>query len=151
MDRRERIDFLLTHLEDVREGVRDLPSGGGENIPLMCRAWNSPAYQEIERLLPHLRAEHPRLATHLLDRYFSPRRQVKACPRCDSTVPAWSSVNFHRHAGKNVAVVPRVLRMTSPNLRPELVTLAIAWLDKRWRGDLGVFIPDELLPLVSVA
>jgi hypothetical protein len=31
----------------------------------------------------------------------------------------------------------------------ELVAEAIAWLDERWRG--GVFVPDELLPLVEAA
>jgi hypothetical protein len=34
-------------------------------------------------------------------------------------------------------------------VRAELVAEAIAWLDERWRG--GVFVPDELLPLVAAA
>ena len=81
MTRRERIAFLLTHLEDVRFGVRDR-GASGEHIPLMCAAWNAPGYQELERLLPLLRAERPRLASHLLEAYFAPKRQVLQCPRC---------------------------------------------------------------------
>jgi hypothetical protein len=34
-------------------------------------------------------------------------------------------------------------------VRPELVEEAIRRLDERWRG--GVFVPDELLPLVAAA
>ena len=70
-------------------------------------------------------------------------------PSLSGVMPAWSSVNFHRHGHSNIAVVPRVLRMTSPQLCLELVSDGIAWLDERWQGD--VFIPDELLPLVAVA
>jgi hypothetical protein len=51
--RRERIAFLLEHFHDVLAGVRDRGSGG-EHVPLMCRAWNAPGYQELERLLPLL-------------------------------------------------------------------------------------------------
>ena len=61
---------------------------------------------------------------------------------------AWSSVNFHKHGSRNVAVVPRVIRVW-PRLRPELVDDGVAWLEDHWQGD--VFIPDELLPLVAVA
>jgi hypothetical protein len=34
-------------------------------------------------------------------------------------------------------------------VRPELVDVAIGWLGERWRG--CVYVPDELLPLVSTA
>ena len=64
-------------------------------------------------------------------------------------VPVWSSTNFHEHDGKNVALPPRVLRVVPLEVRAELVEQAIAWLDERWRG--GVFVPDELLPLVVAA
>jgi hypothetical protein len=46
--RRERIELLLTHYVNVVTGLRDK----GEHIPLMCAAWNSPGYQELERQLP---------------------------------------------------------------------------------------------------
>jgi hypothetical protein len=47
----------------------------------------------------------------------------------------------------NVALVPRIRRMTSPDLDDEHVASAIAWLDERWRGD--PYVPDEFLPLVA--
>jgi hypothetical protein len=55
----------------------------------------------------------------------------------------------HKHAGKNVALAPHVLRVVPLEVRPELVAAAIAWLDERWRG--GVFVPVELLPLFAAA
>jgi hypothetical protein len=54
--RHERLAFLLEHFHDVLAGFRD-KGDGGEHIPLMCRAYNSPAYRELERLLPLLRAD----------------------------------------------------------------------------------------------
>jgi hypothetical protein len=33
--------------------------------------------------------------------------------------------------------------------RPELVRVALAWLGQQWQGD--VYVPDELLPLFTVA
>lgn len=71
------------------------------------------------------------------------------CPRCRGVVPIWSSKNFHRHGGRNVALAPRVLRVVPLEVRAELVEQAIGWLDDNWRG--GVFVPDELLPLVEAA
>lgn len=146
--RRERIAFLLEHLEDVRAGVRD-SAGSGEHIPLMCRAWNSPGYQELERLLPLLRSECPALAWHVTQTYFAERRRVRVCPRCDARVDVWSSTAFHTHGRKRVALVARVVRVVPEQVRPELVAVALAWLDEHWRG--GVFIPAELAPLVGVA
>jgi hypothetical protein len=74
---------------------------------------------------------------------------VLACTRCDWTTNAWASTSFHRHGHKNVALVPRVLRLTSPQLQPALVEDAIAWLDERWQG--GVFIPDDLLGVLAAS
>jgi hypothetical protein len=146
--RRERIAFLLEHLEDVRAGVRDR-GAGAEHIPLMCAAWNSPSYRELERLLTLLLAERPHLASHLSRTYFATRRRMLTCPRCDGRVEVWSSVSFHRHGHTNVALVPRVLRVVPLEVRAEVVEDAIAWLEEQWHGD--VFVPDELLPLVGVA
>jgi hypothetical protein len=115
----------------------------------MCRAWNSPGYQELERLLPRLRAECPPLALHIAQTYFAPRRRMLVCPRCESRVDIWSSTTTHRHGRKNVALVPRVVRVVPKQVRPVLVAVALAWLEQHWRG--GVYVPDELLPLVSVA
>jgi hypothetical protein len=145
--RHERIRFLLEHLEDVRAGVRDGSGKDAIHIPLMCRAWNSVSFQELERLLPLLRAEQPRLASHLSRTFFAPRRRMLTCPRCNGTVEVWASANFHRHGHKNIALVPRVLRIIPLDVSAQLVDEAIAWLDERWQG--AVFIPDELLGLVA--
>jgi hypothetical protein len=115
--RQERIAFLLEHLEDVRAGVRDR-GAGAEHVPLMCAAWNSPSYRELERLLTLLLAEQPRLASHVSRTFFAPRRQVKQCPRCRGVLPSRSSVNFHKHSHSNVALVPRVLRVVPPTDAP---------------------------------
>ncbi|MBA2707504.1 MAG: hypothetical protein H0U59_06850, partial [Gemmatimonadaceae bacterium] len=136
MTRQERIRFLLEHLEDVRSGVRDRGGESGEHLPLMCRAWNSASYQELERLLPALRREQPRLAWHVVKTFFAPRRQVLQCPRCRGVMPSWSSVNFHKHNHTNVAVVPRVLRMVPGEVQGEIVERGIGWLDEHWRGDV---------------
>jgi hypothetical protein len=146
--RRERIAFLLEHLEDVRAGVRDR-GRSGERIPLMCAAWNHPSYRQLEPLLALLRSERPSLAWHLTRTYFAPRRRVLVCPRCEGRVDVWSSVHFHKHGHKIVALVPRVLRVVPLEVDPKRVEAGVAWLDGHWRG--GVFVPDELLPLVAVA
>lgn len=119
MTRRERIAFLLEHLEDVRAGVRERGSGG-DHIPLMCRVWNHPSFQELERLVPLLRSEQPTLAWHLLEHSFAPRRWVSACPACGRSTHAWTSTNFHKHGRRNVALVPRVLRITPRSYSPRL-------------------------------
>jgi hypothetical protein len=146
--RAELIDFLLQHLEDVRAGVRD-QGEAGEHIPLMCACWNHPSYQKLEALLVRLRHEQPRLARHLLENYFAPRRRVLACGGCGRMWDAWATVSFHRHGRKSIAVVPRVVRRTSPELRSELVSAGIMWLEREWQGE--VYLPDELLGLASAA
>jgi hypothetical protein len=42
-----------------------------------------------------------------------------------------------------------VLRVVPFGVRADLVQEAVTWLDEHWQG--GVFVPDELLPLVGVA
>jgi hypothetical protein len=149
VERREAIRVLLEHLEDVRAGLRDGSSADAIHLPLMCTAWNSPSYRELERLLPLLRSERPDLAWHLRATFFAPRKRVLACanPTCGWTTNAWASVNFHTHGRRHVAVVPKMIRVVGPDVRPKLVDAAIEWLDERWRGE--VFLPDELLPLVG--
>lgn len=63
----------------------------------MCRAWNHPSYQELERLLPDLRSEQPALAWHLTKTYFGPRRRVLECPRCKGVVPVWLTADTYTH------------------------------------------------------
>jgi hypothetical protein len=73
---------------------------------------------------------------------------VLVCRRCSSTTHIWASVTFHMHGHTNVALVPRALRVVPLAVRAELVEEALGWLDEHWQG--GVFVPDELLPLVGV-
>ena len=76
--------------------------------------------------------------------YFRPSsRRVLECPRCRGILPSWSTINFHKHSHQNVAVVPRVLRVLDPQVRPAQVELAITWLDEHW-PDPGPFVPDDL-------
>jgi hypothetical protein len=102
----------------------------------MCRAWNAPGYQELERLFPVLRSERrPPPAWHLSRTFFAPRRRVLTCPRCDWRTDIWTSASFHRHDRTNVALVPRVLRVVPLGVSAETVEEAVGWLDERWRGD----------------
>jgi len=147
--RRERIVVLLEHYVDVVEGLRDR-LGSGEHIPLMCRAWRVPSegYPELDHQLGLMRSTAPTLYWHLAQTYFhSTRRRVLYCPRCRAVLPSWSSTNFHRHGHATVAVVPRVVRITSPNVQVRSVDDAVDWLERHWRGE--VFVPDELLPAVA--
>ena len=142
--RRERIVVLLEWYVDVEEqGLRD-GRGDGEHLPLMSRAWNHPAYRELDRLLGVMRDKRRHLYWHLAETYFRSRqRRVLQCPRCRGVMPAWSSVNFHKHGHSNVAVVPRVVPIINPRVRSGQVERAVGWLDEQWVGE--VFLPDELI------
>jgi hypothetical protein len=148
--RRERIAFLLEHFHDVLAGVRDRGSGG-ENLPLMCSAWNAPSYQELERLLPLLGASARPLYRAVMGMYVHPRFVRRAvCPRC-GTVKAPSFVGeLHRHShGKSAAFVARMTRVPLYPVEQRDVDGALVWLDDHWRGE--PYVPEELLPLVAVA
>jgi hypothetical protein len=85
---------------------------------------------------------------HLSQTYFhAPRRQVNVCPRCKGVMPSWSSVNFHKHGHSNVAIVPRVIRVTQPGVQDKRVEEAVSWLDEQWHGE--PYVPDELLPATA--
>jgi hypothetical protein len=143
VSRRERIILLLDNYVDVVNGLRDR-LGNGEHIPLMCRAFNHPSYRELERLRILMRDTEGGMYWHLTRTYFNgEKRRVLQCPRCQGTMPAWSSVNFHKHGRTNVAVVPRVLRVYPQGVRQARVNDAVAWLDEHWVGE--PFIPDDLL------
>lgn len=74
--------------------------------------------------------------------------RVLSCPRC-----GWQRAPGRRPTSTctaaSTSLVSRVLRVVSADVRPELVLLAIEWLDERGRSD--VFVPDELLSLVTAA
>jgi hypothetical protein len=93
----------------------------------MCRAWNAPSYQELERLLPLLSADARPLYRAVVGMYVYPRFVRRAvCPKCRAVKAPTLVGELHSHSGRKSV-----------------------WLDDHWRG--GVFVPDELLPLVAVA
>jgi hypothetical protein len=148
--RRERIAFLLAHYSDVLAGVRDRWLGG-EHVPLMCRAWNAPSYQELERLLPVLCVDARPLYRAVVGMYVYPRFVRRAvCPRCGTVKPPNLVGELHIHQNrKGTAFVARMTWVPLYPVRERDVDDAIVWLDEHWHG--GVFVPDELLPLVAVA
>jgi hypothetical protein len=67
----------------------------------------------------------------------------------------WPDSFLWRSAGQSVSTVgpkkrvqPARLQVSLLDPQAALVDRAIGWLDVNWRG--GVFVPDELLPLVAV-
>jgi hypothetical protein len=93
--RRERIAFLLEHLEDVRAGVRDRGSGS-EHIPLMCEPGVA---SPTRRSSACSRSSAPsaRVSPGIRHGCFAPRRRVLMCPRCSWKTDVWASTSFHRH------------------------------------------------------
>ena len=150
MTRIERIAFLLEHYHDVLSGLWDSRSGAG-GVMLMCTAWNSPSYQELEHLLPQLRADEPRLYRAVVAVFVHPRFVRRAvCPKCSHVAPPRLVGEVHAHdRGKPSAFVARMVRVPLYEVEAADVDGAIAWLDAQWRGDPSV--PAELLPLVAVA
>jgi hypothetical protein len=148
--RRERIAFLLENFHDVLAGVRDRGSGG-DHIPLMCRVWNHPSYQELERLLPLLGVDARPLYRAVVGTFVYPRFVRRAvCPRCGTVKPPGLVGELHAHKGRrSAAFVPRMTRVPLYPVEPADVDGAIGWLEENWRGD--VYVPDELLPLVTAA
>lgn len=152
MTRRERIAFLLDHYADVLAGVRDRGNGDSTHLPLMCRVWNHPSYRELERLLPLLGADVRPLYRAVVGMYVYPRFVRRAvCVKCGTVRPSALVGELHRHPprGKSAAFVARMVRVPLYPVEQREVDGAITWLDENWRG--GVFVPDELLPLVSAA
>jgi hypothetical protein len=56
---------------------------------------------------------------------------------------------LHAHGRKTVVLVPRMMRVPLYPVDERHPDAAVAWLDEHWRGE--PFVPDELLPLVTVA
>lgn len=81
--RQEIITALLEWYVDVLNGVRDGVGDDPIHLPLRCRAYNSPAYRELERLLPLLAEAEPNRYWNVAERYWRARtRRVLRCPRC---------------------------------------------------------------------
>lgn len=147
----ETVEFLLVHYVDVVNGIYDAPRSH-EGPVLMCRAWNHPAYQQLERLRQRLRAEQPKLHWHLAETYFRPiTRRTAYCPRCPighQHYPPNIIGHVHTHGRKTIALVPRIQKIISPLVRAELVTDGVTWLVDHWHGEPD--IPDDLRPLAGL-
>jgi hypothetical protein len=117
---------------------------------LMCRAWNSPGYQELERLLPLLRADSPAAYKAVVAMFVYPSfRRRAVCPRCRPVGPPHAIGVLHKHGRRSVVLVPRMVRTPLYPVEPEQVEAAVDWLEGNWRGE--PFVPEELLPLVAAA
>jgi len=149
MTRRDRIAVLVEYLIDVREGLPDKePIHADELIALMCQAWNSPAYQELERLLPLLRKHERRAYWHLCERYLRYGEcRVAWCRRCGYH-HASKAGQVHRHPpGRAVQLRPKVLRVVNHAVDDALVGVALNWLDAHWQGE--AVIPKAVLAVES--
>jgi hypothetical protein len=140
--RTELLLILIHNYEDVLNGLRD-SKGTGEHLPLMCAAWNHPAYQQLERCLSELRHQHPNLYWHLHHTHIWGHHQtVMQCPRCETTYRPWNHPGHHTHGRKHITLQPRIIRTRHPLAKPQLATQAIGWINQHWQGP--IILPLEL-------
>lgn len=148
MTPRERIAILLHHYRDVCEGIYTNPAGEDDvGRFLMCRTWNEPPYQQLERLLREMHQTEPRLRQALRVRYerYSERR-VAWCRKCGSH-PADHVGRVHAHPpGRAVALKPRVVRSYTRDDRPELVARAEMWLEERF-PEFKLYLPSVIMEI----
>jgi hypothetical protein len=136
---------LLEHYRDVLEGIYD--RGQADDIlALMCRAWNSPAYQTLERLLERMKHERPWLRAHLLRRYLHFQEVRRAyCRKCGLHPPVKVG-SVHRHPpGRSVTLTPVVARVTPDDVSEAEVERAIDWLVANWpEHAVPIIVPDDV-------
>ena len=143
--------MLLEYLVDVREGLADRSNGDwefGSVLALMCEAWNAPAYQELERLLPYLRDTEPRRYWHLAERYLRYGEvRVAHCRRCGHH-HASQIGSVHRHPpGRAITLKPVILRSLHKGIDELSVSLAIDWLEDHFHGEVA--LPKAVLEVES--
>ena len=135
MTTRDRITVLLEYLLDVREGLPERERGrSDELLALMCKAWNSAPYQELERLLPLLRQAEPELYWHLAERWLRYGEARRAwCRKCGFH-PAAEIGKIHAHPpGRAVALRPVIERSWHPRMDPRLAERGVDWLLQHFR------------------
>jgi hypothetical protein len=131
----ERIAVLLEYLVDVREGLPETERRrSDEMLALMCEAWNSPPYQELERLLPLMRWAEPVVYWHVAERWLRYGEVRRAwCRKCGEH-PAGQAGKVHSHPpGKAVTLEPRIVRSWHPALDPRLADRGVEWLARHFR------------------
>ena len=100
--------IVLVHVAGLHDGRSD--SGG---LALMCKAWNHPSFQELERLLPLLGMSAPKQYRAIVGMYVHPRLVRRAvCPRCGLVKPPNLVGELHQHGNrKSAAFVARMVRV----------------------------------------
>lgn len=176
MTRKERIEKLLYHYNDVEHGLIDRAFRGSCSgpcalsphdqwlcqkygcandgiVPRESRASNHSSYRELNRLLGILKNENKNLYWHLSQTYFAYREVRRAeCPRCgrEFATGAWTEEQdgeFCKHGNTFVKLRPVILRRIDPRVNAYKRELAIEWLDKNFA--IEPFLPDDLLALVA--
>lgn len=161
-DRRGKVETLLEFMLDVELGLRD-PLGTGEHIPLMCRAWNAPAYRRLRQLIAELGWADPVAKLHLSARYLAyTTRQVLRCPTCrriESVSLPWKPIvagdRRRRRPGIRVCHAcpgkPRlrehVERVHPEWVEPAKVERGIVWLVEHFRCDPS--LPEDVLAVLE--
>ena len=130
-----QIQTLLHHYLDVLEGIPDHEHRTSDDLlALMCPAWNSPAYQQLERLLRAMPAGLRQAIRVRYERYTE--RRVAFCRRCGAH-PAQKVGNVHRHPpGRAVTLAPKMVRVLPRDDDPKRVESALEWLARHWAGEI---------------
>jgi hypothetical protein len=96
----------------------------------MCAAWNSPGYQELERLVALLAAEVRPLYRAVVAMYVYPRFVRRAvCPRCGHVTSPAAVGELHRDGHrKSTAYVARMVWVPLYPIEERRLSDAVAWL-----------------------
>lgn len=133
--RRERIEFLLDHWDDIfspREGGITTSGDAPTGVPMLSPMSHHPSVIELVRLLEVARRRWPTHYRHLVGFYTSPWRQTRS-PKSAASDPARPEQWIY---GK-VRVVPGWVSAGK-------VELAVDGISGQWSLPNGVDIPVEL-------
>jgi hypothetical protein len=116
----------------------------------MCKAWNSPPYQELERLLPLMRGAEPLAYWHLSERWLRYGEVRRAwCRKCGSH-PATEIGKIHAHRpGRSVTLRPLIERSWHPHMDPHIAERGVDWLTQHFRLDPKFELPKAVLIVES--
>ena len=110
----------------------------------------TPAYRELERLLPLLAEAEPNLYWNVAERYWRARtRRVLRCPRCMRFEPITASnsnghVRMHTHGSRHVILRPAIVPFLDERVTPKQIERGVAWLASNWQG-VEPMLPRELV------
>jgi hypothetical protein len=154
--RQEIIATLLEWYQDVLESWQDGTASDSFGFPRVNAILRHPSYQELERLLPMLRAEEPEVYWNVTQRYvYAPTKCVLRCVNCGPSPNAIAygllhprdelqrpdgQIRFHQHGRKIIQLRPVRVRNPSKAIRPELIERGIVWIDDHFA--IEPFVPD---------